>query len=148
MVVTVGEAIVNGLPLPTNEPPQDELNQERIVPEPPEAFNVMSPESSEQKSDLSEVALAGDCAVEDKIISNELLEDPVIAGPLLITLTRYPVPEAVFAGIIQLIVWLFTLLTSVPITTGDANEPVASDNSAKKVLLLKLPVETKSIVVQ
>lgn len=48
----------------------------------------MVPVSSEQKPDLSEITLTGAWAVEDKIISKALLDEPEIAGPLLITLIR------------------------------------------------------------
>ena len=72
-MVRIGEARINGLPLPTNEPPQEELNQESTFPEPPIALKLMVPASSEQKPDLSAATLVGTCAVEDKIISNALL---------------------------------------------------------------------------
>ena len=80
--------MINGLPLPTNDPPQVVLNHDKTVPDPPVALRFMVPASSEQKPDLSEITLTGAWAVEDKIISKALLDEPEIAGPLLITLIR------------------------------------------------------------
>ena len=77
--------MINGLPLPANEPPQELLNQESTEPEPPVAVKVIVPLSSEQKPDLSTVIPEGACAVDESIISNGLLSVPVITGLLLIT---------------------------------------------------------------
>ena len=53
---------------------------------------------------------------------------PVTDGPLQITLTLYPDPVPVPAGMLALIVPLFRLLTNVPIETGLPNEPAEFDN--------------------
>ena len=128
MVVETGEAINSGLPVPKNVPLHEPLYQVSTVPDPPVAVRVILPSSVEQKPDLSEEILVGAVAVGDNMISNGLLLVPVRAGLLLMTLTRYPVPDGVLAGMVLFIVSLLRLLTSVPITTGEAKEPLASDN--------------------
>src|SRR5690606_5170035 len=56
------------------------------------------------------------------------LSAAVIAGELVFTLTLYPVPKGVPAGIVQETV-PETFETVVPITVGLAKEPEAFDNS-------------------
>lgn len=77
--------MTNGLPLPTNEPPQELLNHESTVPVPPVADKLMFPASSEQNPDLSAVTADGGWAIDDRIISNGLLSVPMIKGLLLTT---------------------------------------------------------------
>ena len=65
---------------------------------------------------------------------------PVTTGLLETTLTRYPVPDACPPGIVALIVPA-AVEVIVPIVTGLANEPLASDNCAVKIFpALKVPV--------
>ena len=55
---------------------------------------------------------------------------PVIAGALERILILYPVPVAVPAGMVMLMVPLFAVDANVPTVTGEAKLPEALDNSA------------------
>jgi len=128
-------------------PPQLDVYHDKVVPEPPVTLRSIVPPSSSQKLSLLVKALVGAVGGVYKLISNELEFVPVIDGLLLITLIKYPVPLGVFAGIVQLIVPEFRLLSNVPILTGDAKEPVASDSWAVYVFPVNGPVEVRPIVV-
>ena len=53
---------------------------------------------------------------------------PVVVGLLATTRIRYPVPVAVFAGIVAVIVPELATLVTVPIFTGEAKLPALFDN--------------------
>ena len=88
MVVTVGAAIVKGVPVPIGVPPQLEAYQTKVVPEPPSALKSIVPPSFSQILVLLELALRGANAGVYNEISNELEFEPIIDGPLLITLIK------------------------------------------------------------
>ena len=56
--------------------------------------------------------------------------EPITTGLSLTTLILYPVPDAVPAGIVILIVPLGAVpdKAKVPIDTGAVNDPISSDN--------------------
>ena len=67
-------------------------------------------------------------------ISGVLAAALVSKGELEIILTRYPMPAAVFAGRVALML-LLLLPAKLPMFTGLAKLPLASDNWAVKILL-------------
>ena len=76
---------------------------------------------------------------------NAALLEPVVEGKLEITRIKYPVPPAVVAGIVMLIVPALAVEVIDPILVGLAKLPEASDSWAVKTLpLVNVPVEVKS----
>ena len=59
MVVTTGAAMLKGVPVPTNVPPQEPVYQFNVVPEPPFALSVIFGNALGQKLFLSTVAKVG-----------------------------------------------------------------------------------------
>jgi hypothetical protein len=102
---------------------------------------VILPVSVSHIEELLAVSAAGAVAGVYKIISKALLTVPLTTGLLLTTRILYAFPLGVFAGILQVIVPLFASLSRVPITTGAAKEPRASDSCTLYVLELNTPVE-------
>ena len=109
-------------------PPQLDVYHDKVAPDPPVTLRSIVPPSSSQKLSPLVKALVGATLGVYKVISKGLELEPIMDGLLLITLIKYPVPLGVFAGIVQLIVPAFRLLTKVPIFTGEAKEPDASDS--------------------
>ena len=71
------------------------------------------------------------------------LSEPFTVGPFEITLIRYPVPVAVFAGMVADMVPELALLTNVPIFVGAAKLPAAFDNCAVYVFPVNVPTLVK-----
>ena len=59
MVVTIGEAMLKGFPVPIEVPPQLEVYHPRVVPDPPTTLKLILPASSAQKLFLSLAAETG-----------------------------------------------------------------------------------------
>ncbi len=76
-------------------------------------------------------------------ISKAELDAPVTEGKLQSILILYPVPEAVPAGIVTLIFpdGLVPSAVAVPILTGEAKLPLASESLAVKVADMYAPVD-------
>ena len=82
MVVAVGLAIVNGVPVPTEVPPQLTVYQLKVVPEPPTAVRTMFPPVLEQKllaSLEAEVGVTGAAATVTVTLAQLELVQPAVS---------------------------------------------------------------------